>query len=98
MIEESLITQNIKPAKNIFSYKTIKVESAFRRSLIIVALIVIVLVFGIFLTLTVQSIPSLKSLGIGYLCGKTWDPVADEYGALTFLLGIFRTSFLAINI
>src|SRR3954469_20292564 len=98
MIEESLITQNIKPAKNIFSYKTIKVESAFRRSLIIVALIVIVVVAGIFLTLTVQSIPSLKSLGIGYLWGKTWDPVGDEYGALPFLLGTLMTSFLALII
>ena len=98
MIEESLVTQNIKPAKKIFSYKTIRFEGAFRRFLVIVALIIIAIVAGIFLTLSVQSIPSLKSLGIGYLWGRTWDPVSNEYGALPFLLGTLMTSFLALII
>jgi len=88
----------MKTARNIFSYKAIKIESAFKRSLIIVALIVVAVVAGIFLTLTVHSIPSLKKLGIGYLWGKTWDPVADIYGALPFLLGTLMTSFLALII
>src|SRR5690242_1101619 len=98
MIQESFAVENVKPTKKIFSYKTIKVESAFRRSLIIVALIIIAVVAGIFLTLTVQSVPSLKSLGIGYLWSKTWDPVADQYGALPFLIGTLMTSFLALII
>lgn len=88
----------MKSARNIFSYKLIRIESAFKRSLIIIALLVVVLVAGIFLTLTWQSIPSLKSLGIGYLWGKTWDPVANDYGALPFLLGTLMTSFLALII
>jgi phosphate transport system permease protein len=50
------------------------------------------------LTLIVQSIPSLKSLGIGYLWGKVWDPVTDIYGAYPFLLGTLLTSFLALLI
>jgi phosphate transport system permease protein len=50
------------------------------------------------LTLIVQSIPSLKTLGISYLWGKTWDPVRDIYGAYPFLLGTLLTAFLALII
>lgn len=58
----------------------------------------IVIALGVFLTLVVQSMPSLKALGVGYLWGSTWDPVADVYGALPFLLGTLITSFLALLI
>jgi phosphate transport system permease protein len=58
----------------------------------------IVLVVGIALTLVIESIPSIRSLGIGYLWGKTWDPVQDIYGAYPFLLGTLLTSFLALII
>src|SRR5215831_911028 len=98
MIEETLVAQNVTPTKNFFSHRTVKIESAFKRSLIIVALIVIIIVVGICLTLAMQSIPSLKSLGIGYLWGRTWDPVSNIYGALPFLLGTLMTSFLALII
>ena len=81
-----------------FSYKKVKMENAFRRTLIITAIVMIIIALGIFLTLLIQSIPSLKSLGIKYLWGKTWDPVRDVYGALPFLLGTLLTSFLALLI
>lgn len=58
----------------------------------------IVIALGIFLTLVVHSIPSLKALGIKYLWGKTWDPVSNIYGGLPFLLGTLLTSFLALII
>lgn len=73
-------------------------ETAFKRLLIIIALAMLVLATGIFITLVVQSVPSLKSLGIKYLWGTTWDPVSDVYGALPFLLGTLLTSFLALII
>ena len=78
------------------SHRQIWAEKAFRRLLIIIALAMIVLVLGIALTLVIQSIPSIRSLGIGYLWGKTWDPVQDVYGAFPFLLGTLLTSFLAL--
>src|ERR1041385_2044985 len=79
-------------------YKQIRWEDFFRRSLVIIALAMVVLVMGIFLTLVVQSIPSLKALGIQYLWGKTWNPVTNVYGAFPFLLGTLLTSFLALII
>lgn len=80
------------------SYRHIKAENVFRRVLFTMALLMLVLVAGIALTLTVESIPSLKALGVSYLWGKVWDPVADVYGAFPFLLGTLLTSFLALII
>jgi phosphate transport system permease protein len=80
------------------SNRQVRMEYIFRRTLVIVALLVVVLVFGILLTLIIESIPSMKSLGIKYLWGKTWDPVNNVYGAFPFLLGTLLTSFLALII
>jgi len=55
-------------------------------------------VLAVFLTLVVQAIPSIQTLGAGYLWGKTWDPVRDVYGALPFLLGTLLTSFVGLII
>ena len=80
------------------SYGQIRTEMAFRRTLVMVAIVMVVLVLGILLTLIIESIPSMKSLGFKYLWGKTWDPVNNVYGAYPFLLGTLLTSFLALII
>src|SRR6266542_1464306 len=79
-----------------FSYKKVRIESAFKRSLIVIALCMIIIAAGIFLTLVIESIPSLKALGIKYLWGRVWDPVTNIYGGLPFLIGTLMTSFLAL--
>lgn len=85
--------------KNIGAVHTkIRTEKVFRASLVVLALLMIVITLGVFLTLVVESIPSVKALGIKYLWGSTWDPVSDVYGALPFLLGTLLTSFLALII
>ena len=80
------------------SSKQIRMENFFRSALIWIAVAVLILVLGIMVTLIVESIPSIKALGIKYLWGKTWDPVNDVYGAWPFLLGTLITSFLALII
>lgn len=80
------------------TYGKIRMENFFKRSLVTIALIVLVLVIGIALTLVIESLPSIKALGLKYLWGKTWDPVNDVYGAYPFLLGTLLTSFLALII
>jgi phosphate transport system permease protein len=88
----------MKPITKGFSLGKVRMEATFKRTLVIMALLMIVVAIGIFLTLLVQSIPSLKALGVHFLGGKTWDPVSDIYGALPFLLGTLLTSFLALII
>jgi phosphate transport system permease protein len=73
-------------------------EKAFKKTLTLAAILAVVILIAIFLTLLVNSFPSLKALGAGFFYDKTWDPVADEYGALPFLVGTLLTSFLALII
>ena len=84
--------------KNIFSIRKVRAESSFKRLLLITAIAMLILAMGIFLTLVIESLPSIKSLGIKYLWGRTWDPVKNIYGGLPFLLGTIITSFLALII
>jgi phosphate transport system permease protein len=80
------------------SFRQIRTENVFRQTLMIIGLLMIILVLGILLTLVVQSVPSIKTLGPKFLWGKVWDPVQDIYGGLPFLLGTLISSFLALII
>ncbi|HMI62261.1 MAG TPA: phosphate ABC transporter permease subunit PstC [Puia sp.] len=80
------------------SFRQIRTENIFKRTLMIMGLVMVILVLGILLTLIVQSLPSIKSLGLKYLWSKVWDPVQDIYGAWPFLLGTLLSSFLALLI
>ena len=62
------------------------------------SLIILVLLFSIFITLLVYSLPSIKAFGVSFFIDKTWDPVTGEFGALSFLLGTLITSFLSLVI
>jgi len=73
-------------------------EALFRRVLLLAAISIVVILVAIFLTLAITSIPSLKSIGLKFIYGKSWNPVTDEYGALPFLIGTLLTSLLALII
>jgi phosphate transport system permease protein len=73
-------------------------ESIFRAVLFGSAVCMVVLLFSVFLTLLIWSLPSIKEFGLRFLVSKTWDPVTGEFGALPFLTGTIITSFLALAI
>jgi phosphate transport system permease protein len=76
----------------------LKWEIIFKRILIAMSVILVLIIVGILITLIKESIPSIKSLGIGFLWGKVWDPVSNIYGAYPFLIGTLLTSFIALII
>src|SRR5215467_2665872 len=84
--------------KSIGSSGKIRTETLFRQSLVAIGVFMVLLVAGILFTLVVESVPSVKALGLKYLWGRTWDPVNNIYGAFPFLLGTLLTSFLALII
>ena len=92
------MTNVLKSIKIRRSTRQIRWEKIFRSSLVLIALSILILVISFLLTLIVQSMPSIKALGFGFLTGKTWDPVANVYGTYPFLLGTLLTSFLALLI
>ena len=73
-------------------------EKAFRFSLSGTALLLVLILIGIFCTLLVASMPSIKALGWKFLYTSTWDPVTNDFGSLPFLVGTLLTSLLALLI
>lgn len=60
------------------------------------ALVVLGLVALIVYELGVQSWPSIRRYGLGFIKGTTWDPISEEFGALPFIYGTVVSSLLAL--
>ncbi|MDB5009680.1 MAG: phosphate transporter permease subunit PstC [Mucilaginibacter sp.] len=80
------------------SNNQLKWETLFKRILIAMSILLVLIILGVLATLILESMPSIKSLGFGYLWGKVWDPVQNIYGAYPFLIGTLLTSFIALII
>ncbi|MFN4227168.1 MAG: phosphate ABC transporter permease subunit PstC [Candidatus Ratteibacteria bacterium] len=70
----------------------------FKKLIFFSSLIVLLLVISLFLSLIINSLPSIKAFGFKFFTGKTWDPVFGEYGVLPFITGTILTSFIALII
>jgi phosphate transport system permease protein len=66
-------------------------------TLIFAASVFLVTVFLVY-ELWIHSGPSRAKFGFSFLTGKTWDPVAEQFGALPFIYGTVLTSLLALLI
>ena len=73
-------------------------EGVFQKTLLLSALAIVVLLAAIFLSLLLNSLPSLRDFGFSFLVNKTWNPVSREFGALSFLVGTLLTSCLSLII
>ncbi len=73
-------------------------EPLFRKLLHFSGACILLLLAGILVTLAVASVPAMKQLGVPFLWGRVWDPVAETFGVLPFLVGTLLTSFLALLI
>ena len=60
------------------------------------ALVLILIVVGIAVLLTDQSMLSIQKFGLNFWRTTTWDPVAGEFGALPFIWGTLYSSILAL--
>jgi phosphate transport system permease protein len=60
------------------------------------ALLVVLLVCGIFFELFRTSDLSIKKFGFNFWRTSTWDPVAGQFGALPFIWGTLYSSILAL--
>jgi phosphate transport system permease protein len=62
------------------------------------ALVVFILLLGILLSLIIGSWPSLHKFGFGFIFGKEWNPVTEQFGGLVPIAGTLITSFIALLI
>ena len=72
-------------------------EIAHLITLIFAASVFLVTVFLVY-ELWLHSSSSRAKFGWGFLFSRTWDPVAEKFGALPFIYGTVLTSFLALLI
>lgn len=71
----------------------------FKRLLLLCALIVLLICGGMFYSLLSGSVPAFEHFGFfRFIASSEWDPhpEAEQYGALSFIIGTVLTSFLAL--
>ena len=71
-------------------------EIGFRVGVGAFAVLLLVLVAAIGAELTRQSWLSIQTFGVRFWLTRTWDPVAGEFGALSFIWGTLYSSVLAL--
>ncbi len=72
-------------------------DKIFRRVLIVVSSLIILITAGIIYALVSQSTSAFSHFGFfDFLTSTSWNPVKDEYGALPFITGTLLTATLAL--
>ncbi|MBI4468341.1 MAG: phosphate ABC transporter permease subunit PstC [Acidobacteria bacterium] len=70
----------------------------FRRLTACFALSILILLVWMLITLALNARQALARFGWGFLWGRTWDPVREQFGALPFVYGTIVSSTLALCI
>ena len=80
------------------SAATSKGDYYFRWLTAVCSLITPLLMAGIFLELLVNSFPSLKKFGVSFLFSQDWNPVTQQFGALSSIYGTVVSTLIAMII
>ena len=62
------------------------------------AVLVLVVLGGVFVSLVHGSLPALQTFGLGFLASQTWNPATDVFGAAAPIYGTLVTSAIALLI
>ena len=62
------------------------------------ALVLVLLVLAMVAAMVHASWPSMRLFGWRFLTTSTWDPVAEQFGAIPFVYGTLLSSLLALLI
>jgi len=73
-------------------------DPIFRWATLSGSLVILILVIGILLTLAKGAMPALENFGVGFLFSSEWNPVTNEYGALSSVYGTLVSTFIAMFI
>src|SRR5258708_755867 len=78
------------------TFRLRKTDLGFRLGTGAFAVFLVVIVAGIAIVLTRESMLSITKFGFSFGRTQTWDPVANDFGALTFIWGTLYSSILAL--
>jgi phosphate transport system permease protein len=62
------------------------------------AFFMLLIVVAMILALASHSMPSIRQFGFGFLTGREWNPVNQQFGALAFIYGTVASSLIALII
>lgn len=88
----------IRPARARMSPPSRFGDKAFEWLTLTMACAVVVLIVLVGWELSSGSFLAIKKFGIGFLTTSTWDPVAEQFGALPFIYGTLVSSLIALLI
>ncbi|MDR0454344.1 MAG: phosphate ABC transporter permease subunit PstC [Deferribacteraceae bacterium] len=82
-----------------FKNHSLYINYVFRAFTAVAAFLVIVIIFGIFVTLLMESLPAIKEFGfIRFMTGTKWDPVNNIYAGGRPLFGTMLTTLIALAV
>ena len=88
----------IQPAQARMSPPSRFGDKAFEWLTLMMAFAVVVLIILVGWELWSGSLLAMKKFGVHFLATSTWDPVAEEFGALPFIYGTLVSSLIALLI
>jgi len=71
-------------------------DKTFKWLTILSALLIPLLMGGIFLVLLYQSLPALKRFDFGFLTSQEWNPVTEHFGAASSIYGTLVSTLIAM--
>jgi phosphate transport system permease protein len=71
-------------------------ERIFRSATMAAAILVLVILGGVFISLVRGAWPALSHFGFSFVSREIWNPVTDQYGALAPIYGTVVTSLIAM--
>jgi phosphate transport system permease protein len=76
----------------------IATDSFFRHLTRAAAVGVLVILFGVFVSLALGAWPAFRVFGLDFFTAQSWNPVTDKFGALAPIYGTILTSLIAMLI
>jgi phosphate transport system permease protein len=102
VVDVALQSGNIAVAEKVDRAKVLKRlrlgDTAFRHITRLAALTVLVILGGIIVSLVIGSWPALRQFGFGFLTTEVWNPVTENFGAISPIYGTIVTSLIAMLI
>ncbi len=62
------------------------------------AFLVLAVLVWMTVVMAISAMPAISKFGLNFLIDKTWDPVQEQYGGLTFVFGTIASSLIAMLI
>ncbi len=87
-------TISVQPAPQVAA----RGDRIFRRLAVASALVIPLLMGGIFIALLQQSWLAIKRFGFGFLVSNTWNPVTEHFGAVSSIYGTLVSTLIAMVI